>query len=183
VQSDWNDPRTTARWHLADALVAGVGHEHVAARIDGHAAGIEEAGVGRKPVSKYSIEAADPARERCDHCPLNNNTSKWPPHAHAQNNHQFKSHKFDSVQHVNTDKNNESTCGTKYMDGGMRRGELLLCKRLSHANAPIWLCASRGCRVKKPINVPPPAVTLRIRLFLLSATNTLPLASTATLPG
>jgi hypothetical protein len=44
-QSDWTDPRTTARRHLANALVAEVGNKNVAARIYGNAVGTIEAGV------------------------------------------------------------------------------------------------------------------------------------------
>ncbi len=38
----------------------------------------------------------------------------------------------------------------------------------------------RMCRVTETFYVPPPAVTLRMRLLLVSATNKLPLASTVT---
>ncbi len=57
AECDRADLRTPARRNLADALVARVGHKHVAARIDGHATGIEEAGAGPAPVgiSKCTI--------------------------------------------------------------------------------------------------------------------------------
>ena len=56
--------RTTARCHLADALVEGVGHEHVAARIDGHASGMDKASAGPVPVGISPVGAIDPARKR-----------------------------------------------------------------------------------------------------------------------
>ncbi len=51
VQSDWTDPRTTARRDLANAIVS-VGHEHVATRIHTYANGSAEADVGTRPVGK-----------------------------------------------------------------------------------------------------------------------------------
>ncbi len=44
VQSDWADPRTTARRHLAYAMAV-LGHEHVATRIDGYTSGIVEVSI------------------------------------------------------------------------------------------------------------------------------------------
>ena len=61
AQSDWADPRTTARRHLAYALVAGISHKQIAVRIDGHASGIAEAGVG---AVRVDIPNATWARER-----------------------------------------------------------------------------------------------------------------------
>ena len=58
AQSDWADPRTPARSHLADAPVIPVGHEHVAARINGNAAGSVEAGVGPVPVGVSGVATA-----------------------------------------------------------------------------------------------------------------------------
>jgi hypothetical protein len=65
-QSDRADPRTPICRHLADALVAQVSHEHVAALVEGHAIWPVEAGVGSDPVGITAIGAADtvPARKR-----------------------------------------------------------------------------------------------------------------------
>ncbi len=54
-RSDWADSRTTARRHLADSIVAVVGHEHVAARIDGYAKVSVEGGVGPRPIGKKTL--------------------------------------------------------------------------------------------------------------------------------
>ncbi len=64
AQSDWAYPRTTARHHLADALVVVVGHEHVAARIDGYRNGSVEAGAGPVPVGIRAVGATNPAHKR-----------------------------------------------------------------------------------------------------------------------
>ncbi len=58
AQSDWADPRTPASRHFADAIVTIVGHEHVAARIDGNASEIVEAGVGPVPVGVSGVATA-----------------------------------------------------------------------------------------------------------------------------
>ncbi len=64
-QVHWANKRTTtARGHLADAIVARIGHEHVAVRINNDAIGIEEAGVGAGRVGERNIGATDPARQR-----------------------------------------------------------------------------------------------------------------------
>ncbi len=74
------DPRTPARRQLADALVEVVGHEHVAARIDGNANRSVEAGAGPGTISIIGIAIA---RKRGNHCPL---TSKHHQHNHRLHN-------------------------------------------------------------------------------------------------
>ncbi len=76
VQSDWADPRTPARRHLADAMVTVVGHEHVAVYINGHTPGIAEAGIGPGPVGIIGIASS---RKRGNHCPRTSQHNHHPP--------------------------------------------------------------------------------------------------------
>jgi hypothetical protein len=68
--SEQANPHTTSRRNLAYAMVAKVGHKHVAARIDGHAIGTVEAGVGTRPDNILSRGAAHAASDRCNRCML-----------------------------------------------------------------------------------------------------------------
>jgi hypothetical protein len=126
VQSGWTNPRTTARGHLAYAIVDPVGNEHVAARIDGHANWKVEAGIG--PGSVRKRRSAHP-RERCNPCPLNNRTTTHITVAAYLRTPTHKTtiiviiaHKFDSVEHINAEKELSLHAGqNKWTESG--RGE------------------------------------------------------------
>jgi hypothetical protein len=64
AKSDWDDPRTSARSHFADALVVRIGNENITVRIDSQAIRTAEAGVGPRCVGIRAVDAVDPTRKR-----------------------------------------------------------------------------------------------------------------------
>jgi hypothetical protein len=157
---------TIARHHLAKALVIRIGHKQIATRIDGHALGPEEAGVGPEPVGKRASGAIDPARQRGHHCPRAPTSTSPSPASPPQPTVRLRQHHHES--------NNVPSVPHSLTCLGVQPRARPCC----HTN-----CPQKTAQLTDPIHVPPSTVTLRMRLLFWSTTNTLPLASTATPVG